>query len=650
MADRYVATTGVIGNLGTLVSPWDLASAATGHSGAILPGDTVWVRGGTYDVTQLSFSVSGLSALLPVIFRNYNGEHAIIRGTSASSNTDDQLIDGNYIWLWGLDFTQLMRSRLIAAAAPTGWNTWIRNTTNGCRFIHCVNHDKNNGWFSDPGTGDVEIYGSIAYNMGFDLPATGGQNHGFYLHHNDGGGATTFRVEDCISFNHHLACFQMYSGGAAEALQGIKVRRGIFFNAAAWATLQNRGTTIFFGGDVAPPIRGEISDCVCHWPSALPGEVHIDIGKPGIVGDNVQVLRNYMTYGGGQSAWASLHIPGRFTASASNFQFKNNFIKVATSGANKALYFNALDNDLVGFDISHNTWINNPANTSWVHANGTSDTFAAYKSATGLSATDTASASDPTVNVVVVTPTTRYESGRGHVWYYNWQSLANIPVDLSSILLVGDTYTVHDVRDIWGAAVVSGTYLGGTVNFPTTQVTDPALTANAQVNISDSTPTTPIQITTATPHGYLNGDVVRIANHLINTNANGVRAITLIDSTNFTLNGSTFNGDGVATGTVNATSGVSPVATAPFFNAFLVRRTSAGSVPPPQPGALKKFSYNFATGSVVIYAHNKEDADFRLYYNTQLGHTIMGSWDIQSGVSIVHNVFGALQSITSAVT
>lgn len=577
--DFFVSTTGGTGT-GSLADPWSLAYAiGTGPGtaigdGKLTAGKHIGVRGGIYNAVALSWAVSG-TAIAPLIWRNYNNERAHIRGASASTGTDDFMIDGNYNIIWGIELSHTLRSRLIIAAAPTGNNIWIRNTTNGTKFVHCINHDQNNGWFSNPGCGAVELYGNICYNMGFDLPATGGQNHGYYIHHDDGGGATEFAIEHGISFNHNLACCQVYSGGGAEVLQGIKIRFGIFFNSAAWATLQHRGTSIFFGGDVAPPIRGEISDTVCHWPAALPGEVHIDIGKPAIIGNGMQVVRNYLTYGGGQAAWAALHVPGRFaTVPAGNFQFRNNFIKVATSGANKALYFNALDNDLAGFDFGLNTWINNPANASWSHANGVADTFAAYKAATGLSATDTASAVDPVVNVVKAIPTNRYESGRGHVWFYNWQNLAAIPVDLSPILNIGDAYQVFDCRDAFSDSVpiMSGIYVGGTVNFPNTQVADKPLVVNPDVAIADSTPTTPIQITTATPHGYLNGDVVRVFGHTINTNANGVRAIVVLDATNFTLTGSASNGDGGATGTVSGVSGLTPVATAPFFNAFVVKK------------------------------------------------------------------------------
>lgn len=76
------------------------------------------------------------------------------------------------------------------------------------------------------------------------------------------------------------------------------------------------------------------------------------------------------------------------------------------------------------------------------------------------------------------------------------------------------------------------------------------------VNILASTNTSPIQITTTTPH-ELNpaGENVTIAGHLINTNANGIWNATIIDPNNFTIP-TAGNGIGAQTGTAVATQPV----------------------------------------------------------------------------------------------
>ena len=73
----------------------------------------------------------------------------------------------------------------------------------------------------------------------------------------------------------------------------------------------------------------------------------------------------------------------------------------------------------------------------------------------------------------------------------------------------------------------------------------------AQLSIVSSTNTAPIGIQTSTPHGLTTGDTVDVFGHQTNTAANGQRTVTIINSTTFTLDGSTGVGTGGATGKVN---------------------------------------------------------------------------------------------------
>jgi len=68
------------------------------------------------------------------------------------------------------------------------------------------------------------------------------------------------------------------------------------------------------------------------------------------------------------------------------------------------------------------------------------------------------------------------------------------------------------------------------------------------VNIAASTNTSPIKITTGTPHSLSSGESVTIANHLVNTSANGVWIATVVDYCNFTIP-TAGNGIGGKTGT-----------------------------------------------------------------------------------------------------
>src|ERR1700733_7320696 len=77
----FVSTSGSPSGNGSSANPWDL-NTALNQPAVVLPGDTIWVRGGVYHAP----SSNGYSTLLtgtaanPIIVRNYNNERAIIDG------------------------------------------------------------------------------------------------------------------------------------------------------------------------------------------------------------------------------------------------------------------------------------------------------------------------------------------------------------------------------------------------------------------------------------------------------------------------------------------------------------------------------------------------------------------------------------------
>ncbi len=62
---------------GSINSPWDLQTALNQPS-TVHPGDTIWLRGGTY-VGHFTSNLNGTSSS-PIIVRQYAGERATIDG------------------------------------------------------------------------------------------------------------------------------------------------------------------------------------------------------------------------------------------------------------------------------------------------------------------------------------------------------------------------------------------------------------------------------------------------------------------------------------------------------------------------------------------------------------------------------------------
>ena len=92
----YVTVNGAPGGTGADSAPWDLATALAGADGVIAPGDTVWIRQGTYR-GRFETALAG-AANAPIIFRGYPGERATIDGSLDAR--------GSYLTFWGIEIMQ----------------------------------------------------------------------------------------------------------------------------------------------------------------------------------------------------------------------------------------------------------------------------------------------------------------------------------------------------------------------------------------------------------------------------------------------------------------------------------------------------------------------------------------------------------------
>src|SRR5256885_6764862 len=99
---HYVSPSGSSAADGTRARPWDLATALAGAGGRIAPGDTIWLRGGTYRGAVVS-SVHGAPGA-PVVVRQYRGERAVIDAAGAAAPTRRRRVfvgAGGYAVFWG---------------------------------------------------------------------------------------------------------------------------------------------------------------------------------------------------------------------------------------------------------------------------------------------------------------------------------------------------------------------------------------------------------------------------------------------------------------------------------------------------------------------------------------------------------------------
>src|SRR5262245_48006110 len=80
-ASFYASPTGFAAGNGSITSPWDLKTALN-QSSIIRPGDTLYLRAGTYQTVDGGYfktSITGTSSQL-ITIRPYGNERAVING------------------------------------------------------------------------------------------------------------------------------------------------------------------------------------------------------------------------------------------------------------------------------------------------------------------------------------------------------------------------------------------------------------------------------------------------------------------------------------------------------------------------------------------------------------------------------------------
>jgi hypothetical protein len=208
----YVSPEGTPGGRGTRQSPWDIAGALLGRH-PVKPGDTLYLRGGTYRrrpdenfVVQLAGEQGR-----PVHVRPAPGERATIDGGLAVQDP------AAHLWVWDLEI-------LVSEpqpARPVGPGSFPKDLTRPwgglnvgggrqCKYINLVIHDCRQGVSCWSSARDTELYGLVIYDNGWRATDRG-HGHAIYTQNKDG----TCTIRDCLMTGGHG--FSMHAYGSRNA-------------------------------------------------------------------------------------------------------------------------------------------------------------------------------------------------------------------------------------------------------------------------------------------------------------------------------------------------------------------------------------------------------------------------------------------------
>lgn len=183
----HVAPGGNVNTPGTRAHPWSLGFALS-HPRPVMPGDTIWVHGGTYSGVFTS-TLNGAPGN-PIVVRRYPGERVILDNPEGIDGFV-LFTQGSYTWFWGFEVRNTSGSMVN--------NAGVSMDGPGQKLINLVIHDH-------PGSGitcfsaaaDAEVYGCLIYFNG-SQSSVPGKAYGVYTQ-NDAGTTKTFR-ENVIPFS-----------------------------------------------------------------------------------------------------------------------------------------------------------------------------------------------------------------------------------------------------------------------------------------------------------------------------------------------------------------------------------------------------------------------------------------------------------------
>jgi len=261
-AGYYASVSGSSSGDGSMDRPWDLPTALA-NSGKVQPGDTVWIRGGTYHGNYRSMLTGTASA--PVVVRQYPGERAIIDGAGYTPST--WYVGGEYSEFWGFELTNSDPARVLTSTGRR--QNVIANYASHTKYINLVVYDGGVAFYNESPYFDVEIVGSIIYNEGWQGPDRG-HGHAIYLRSNTG----PVVARDNIMFNQFGYGVHVFTNPGQGQLNNIRLEGNVSFNNG---TLSNNSSSsnILFGGD--------------DYSTGGVLQSNYTYDSPGVAGNNVQV-------------------------------------------------------------------------------------------------------------------------------------------------------------------------------------------------------------------------------------------------------------------------------------------------------------------------------------------------------------------------
>ncbi len=427
----FVSTTGSPTGDGSIDDPWDIATGLNSFN-TIQPGDTLWLRGGTYGTGAGTIYQTKLIGTeeSPIVIKSYPNEWAVIDGGIQQV----ALSGAAHMWFWGFEVTNSSIVRPIdnvSAFRSAGFDLHGPGTKVINLYINNTGHPSIGFWdrIEDGG----EVYGTVSWGAGVrdDTPEYGGAWRGASIY-----GQNTIgnrNIENNIFFSNSTTGLSTH--GVDGHVNNFTYRYNSVFN-------NNQADLIAYSTN--------------HGASGLVIDNNSFYSERGMAVGSMLIG----TFGNNYDATITNNIvfnpyKGIYFRKYETINLTNNLI--------------ISDTDLVIQDSSVTTY--NSSNNKFISRGGSilkldgvsSRTFSALT--THLSdSTSTYSRYIDESNKVLLKPN-KYEYGKAHLTVYNFENKITESINPSTFLSYGDYYIVRDVLD-YDNPIIKGRYLGSNITIP----------------------------------------------------------------------------------------------------------------------------------------------------------------------------------------
>jgi hypothetical protein len=460
-ADWYVAADAQDKGAGTLESPWRLRTALEGgrSESRVRPGDTIWVRGGTYRGTFDCY-LAGESGK-PILVRNYHDERVTLDAQGAHSSGLSVAPQSSHVWIWGLELTNSDRVRVAKARSERlRWNLVDLRGPN-CKLINCILHDGACGIGVWEEARNAEVYGCLTYYNGWHRP-DGDGGYGIYCQNREQPDAPSrLQIRDSLCWNNYS--FGLHGYAEEGHVENVVLDGFVSFNNgspdAAFLGRAKRECNVIVA-PLQPCRKIEIRSCHFYQPTGSAGTC-LSFGTTNVDHQDLTFQNNYVV--GSQclamAGWKTAEISGNSFVARPATPLTGALVTLKMRGGskldlyvwNRNSYFDATG--ATGEPHSPFSFPDPSAEDGSAGLN-----YATWRARSGFDSAGRISLGLPTDNHIVVQPN-QFEKGRAHVVIYNWQGLSTVRVDLARTGLAdGQNFEIRNAEDFFGKPRYQGTY------------------------------------------------------------------------------------------------------------------------------------------------------------------------------------------------